>query len=152
MHAIAKRLGKRVLQVDFQSLRGKHAANGDDVDADLRGLFREAEMADAICLFDECEALFRSRDISGGGDRLLRAMLQEIERYPGIVFLASNRPAEMDEALHRRISTVIEYRSPKAKERRAIWAKLSKSLKTAPDIDWDVSLSESYAPFSLIPT
>lgn len=136
VHAVANRLGKRVLQVDFGSLKGK-AAGGDDVDADLRGLFREAEMADAICLFDECEALFRSRDVSGGTDRLLRAMLQEIERYPGIVFLASNRPAELDEALHRRISTVIEYRPPNPKERKSIFLKLSKTMPTAKNIPWD---------------
>ena len=27
----------------------------------LRGLFREAEMSDAVLFFDECEALFRTR-------------------------------------------------------------------------------------------
>ena len=37
-----------MLQVDFASLRGKHHQGGDDVDADLRGLFREAEMSDAV--------------------------------------------------------------------------------------------------------
>ena len=73
---VARELKKRVLQVDFASLRGKHHQGGDDVDADLRGLFREAEMSDAVLFFDECEALFRTRD-HGGADRLLRAMLQE---------------------------------------------------------------------------
>ena len=76
---VARELKKRVLQVDFASLRGKHHQGGDDVDADLRGLFREAEMSDAVLFFDECEALFRTRD-HGGADRLLRAMLQEIEK------------------------------------------------------------------------
>ena len=78
-----------MLQVDFASLRGKHHQGGDDVDADLRGLFREAEMSDAVLFFDECEALFRTRD-HGGADRLLRAMLQEIEKCKGLVFLATN--------------------------------------------------------------
>ena len=36
-------------------------------------------MSDAVLFFDECEALFRTRD-HGGADRLLRAMLQEIEK------------------------------------------------------------------------
>lgn len=135
VHAVANQLKKRVLQVDFQSLRGKQASS-DDVDADLRGLFREAEMADAIIFFDECEAMFRSRDISGGGDRLLRALLQEIEKHAGIVFLATNRPAEIDDALHRRISIVLEYTAPNAAQRRAIWATLTKKIATGP-IDWD---------------
>ena len=44
-------------------------------------------MSDAVLFFDECEALFRTRD-HGGADRLLRAMLQEIEKCKGLVFLA----------------------------------------------------------------
>ena len=81
-------------------------------------------MSDAVLFFDECEALFRSRDFSGGSDRLLRAMLQEIERHAGLVFLATNRPAELDEAMHRRISTVVEFSPPSAEQRCAIWSNL----------------------------
>jgi hypothetical protein len=51
--------GKRVLLVDFHSL---HTASGgsscDDHSSDLRGLFRDADMNDAIIFFDECEAIF----------------------------------------------------------------------------------------------
>ncbi|KAJ1455377.1 P-loop containing nucleoside triphosphate hydrolase protein [Pelagophyceae sp. CCMP2097] len=139
VHGVARKLGKRVLQVDFASLRGKQGSQNDDVDADLRGLFREAEMSDAVLFFDECEALFRSRDAGGGSDRLLRAMLQEIERHAGLVFLATNRPAELDEAMHRRISTVIEYAPPTAQQRKTIWATLVRrgKLACADDVDWD---------------
>ena len=35
--------------------------------------------------FDECESAFRSRD--RGGDRLLNALLTEIERHEGIKYL-----------------------------------------------------------------
>lgn len=139
VHGVARRLNKRVLQVDFASLRGKHTGGGgEDVDADLRGLFREAEMSDAVLFFDECEALFRSRDLSGG-DRLLRAMLQEIEKHAGLVFLATNRPAELDEAMHRRISTVIEFAPPTTAARRSIWRNLVAKGKVAcePGVDWD---------------
>ena len=139
VHGVANRLGKRVLQVDFASLRGKHSqGGGDDVDADLRGLFREAEMSDAVLFFDECEALFRSRELSGG-DRLLRAMLQEIEKHSGLVFLATNRPAELDEAMHRRISTVLEYAPPGTAQRREIWRTLRDKgkVRSDPAIDWD---------------
>lgn len=33
----------------------------------------------------------------GGGDRLLNALLTEIEKHEGIVFMATNRPQEIDE-------------------------------------------------------
>ena len=43
-------------------------------------------MSDAVLFFDECEALFRTLETTAGADRLLRAMLQEIEKCKGLVF------------------------------------------------------------------
>lgn len=135
VNAVAHHLKKRVLLVDFPSLQGKNR-EGVEVDADLRGLFREADMSNAVLFFDECETIFRQRDM--GGDRLLNALLTEIERYEGIVFLATNRPFDLDEAMHRRITAVFEFKAPDHIQRRKIWQVLLKnSLKTADDIDWD---------------
>lgn len=135
VNAVAHHLGKRVLLVDFPSLQGKRQ-EGVDVDADLRGLFREADMSNAVLFFDECETIFRQRDM--GGDRLLNALLTEIERYEGIVFLATNRPFDLDEAMHRRITAVFEFKAPDHIQRKKIWHVLvHASLQTSPDIDWD---------------
>lgn len=51
-------------------------------------------------------------------------MLTEIEKYSGLVFLATNLAHEIDEAMHRRITCVIEYRSPDHTMRRRIWENL----------------------------
>jgi SpoVK/Ycf46/Vps4 family AAA+-type ATPase len=79
-------------------------------------------MNNAVLFFDECEVVFRTRN--QGGDRLLNSLLTEIERHEGVVFLATNRPHELDEAMHRRITAVLEYRPPDHIMRRAIWANL----------------------------
>ena len=103
VNAIAKKMSKKVLLVDFASLTAKSGqGGGGDLDADLRGLFREANMSNAVLFFDECEAMFRSRNAGGG--QLLNSLLTEIERHEGIVFLATNRPHDLDEAMHRRIT------------------------------------------------
>ncbi|CCI46755.1 unnamed protein product [Albugo candida] len=135
VNAVAQHLGKRVLLVDFPSLQGKRH-EGAESDADLRGLVREAEMSNAVLFFDECETIFKQRDF--GGDRLLNALLTEIERYEGIVFLATNRPFDLDEAMHRRITAVFEFQPPDHIQRQKIWHILLKNnLKTAEDIDWE---------------
>ena len=41
---------------------------------------------------------------------MLNTLLSEIERHEGIVFLATNRPYDLDEAMHRRINSVIEFK------------------------------------------
>ena len=148
VNAIANDLGKKVLLVDFGSLTGRRDGAGE-LDADLRGLFREAKMSNAVIFFDECESIFRSRD--RGGDRLLNALLTEIERHHGIVFLATNRPHDLDEAMHRRITTVVQFRPPDFNMRLRIWESLLqvgssvnvengvKSRKLSADNDVDLS-------------
>ena len=139
VNALAGYLGKKVLLVDFPSLMGRKGdAPGGSMDADLRGLFREAEMSNALLFFDECEMMFRERD--QGGDRLLNALLTEIERYEGICFMATNRPFDLDEAMHRRITAVVEFRPPDAPMRREIWTRLCRrgAVRVAEDVDWDL--------------
>lgn len=43
--------------VDFHSLHASTSSRDNDT-TDLRGLFRDAEMNDAVIFFDECEAIF----------------------------------------------------------------------------------------------
>ena len=132
VNAIAKEMKKKVLLVDFGSLSGRR--DGSDLDADLKGLFREAHMSNAVIFFDECEVVFRSRSM--GGDRLLNSLLTEIERHEGIVFLATNRPYELDEAMHRRITAVIEFQPPDHTMRRKIWNNLlSQNLTLSSCVD-----------------
>ncbi|CAK9251150.1 unnamed protein product, partial [Sphagnum jensenii] len=127
---------KRVLLVDFHSL---HTASGgssrDDHSSDLRGLFRDADMNDAIIFFDECEAIFAQRE--RGGDRMLNSLLTEMERHEGIIMLATNRPLDLDEAMHRRITCVSEFHAPDHTQRRKIWQLASVRLPVTESIDWD---------------
>lgn len=64
----------------------------------------------------------RSRD--RGGERLLNALLTEIERHEGIVFLATNRPHDLDEAMHRRITSLVQFSPPDYYMRLRIWESL----------------------------
>lgn len=116
VNAVANELGKKVLMVDFNSLLNK---KDGEAEVDLKGLFRESKMNNAVLFFDECETIFRSRN--HGSDRMLNSLLTEIERHEGIVFMATNRPYEIDEAMHRRITMVLEYREPDSLMRKMIW-------------------------------
>lgn len=54
-NALACHLNKRLLVVNFGSL-------GDKLGEVLRFIFREAKLNNAVLFFDECEAIFESRD------------------------------------------------------------------------------------------
>ncbi len=85
---IAHSLGKKVLSVNLELLR---SSDPDKSQAgDLQGIFREASVNNAVIFFDECENVFASR--RKGSNDILNKLLTEIEKYEGIVFLATNLP------------------------------------------------------------
>ena len=118
-NGVAKMLGKKVLLVNFPLLRAERGVSP-------QAILREAELGNAVVFFDECESLFAAR--GAGGSAEMTELLTEIERFEGIVFLATNRPQDLEEAMHRRLTGVFELPAPNVKQRRQIWQKL-----TAPD-------------------
>ena len=77
----------------------------------------------------------RSRGVGGSSE--MTELLTEIERFEGIVFLATNRPADIDEAMHRRLTGVFELAAPNHKQRALIWTKLTApaAVPLAEDVD-----------------
>lgn len=133
-NAIAAKLGKKLLLVNFPGLKENR---GEENGSCYQSIFREAELSEAIIFFDECESLFAKRDRSGSGH--VNELLMELERFEGIVFLATNRPFDLDEAMYRRISEVFEFSFPNYVERLKIWQLVTKhnAIPCEEDIDWD---------------
>lgn len=67
-------------------------------------------------------------------------LLTEIERFEGLVFLATNRPQDLDEAMHRRITGVFELAAPNHVQRQQIWQRLTAA--EAVPLGADVDLEE----------
>jgi hypothetical protein len=131
-----------VLLVDMQMLEGSRSSRANKLyptpneDGDIKAVFQEAELSDAVLFFDECEVVFAKREM--GSNKILNLLLCELERYNGIVFLATNKPLDLDEAMHRRITSVYEFKAPDHCQRRKIWQSYaSSSVPLHPDIPWD---------------
>ena len=125
VNAAVNSLGKKVLLVDMQKLS---STEGNAV----AELFQEAELSDAVLFFDECEAVFSQRGT------MLNTLLTSIERFHGLVFLATNKPLDIDEAMHRRISRVYMFRPPNCQQRLLLWDSFrSAGLQFHADIDWN---------------
>ncbi len=130
-HAVASRMGKRILNVDIPAFLDKREA-----DRFLPGLFREARLQDALLFFDECELLFGDRRF---GNSLMTMLLAELERFEGVAILATNLPQVLDEALDRRILVKVRFPEPDREARREIWTKhLPPTAPVAADVDLDV--------------
>lgn len=127
-HAIAKRLGMRVLNVDIPTF-----IEARENERFLPALFREARLRNAVLFFDECEVLFSDRRY---GNTLMTTLLTEMERFEGVAILATNLPGVLDEALDRRILVKIRFPEPDREARAALWRRhLPSTVPLAADVD-----------------
>lgn len=94
--------------------------------------------SDHLILFDECDSLLTDRNEVGpilGAQ--INCLLQEIEKFTGVVIFTTNRLGKLDPALERRITAKIEFMFPDKQARLEIWKRMMP--KKAP-IDKDVDL------------
>jgi SpoVK/Ycf46/Vps4 family AAA+-type ATPase len=133
-HAIAKHLGKRILNVDIPTFIAHRGA-----ELFLPGLFREARLQNAVLFFDECEILFADRR---SGNALTTLLLTELERFEGVALFATNLPKMLDEAFQRRILVRIQFPEPDLQSRSQIWRNLlPKQVPLADDVNFDLLAS-----------
>jgi SpoVK/Ycf46/Vps4 family AAA+-type ATPase len=96
-NAIAAMLKKKLLLVNFPRLtQGGDRGSASEGQSAFQSIFREAELSDAIIFFNECD----HRAFLQNAARVDQTeLLTELERFEGIVFLATNRPYDLDEAM-----------------------------------------------------
>lgn len=136
---LGKYTDKDVFRIDLSRMVSKYIG---ETEKNLSRLFDKAENKNWILFFDEADALFGKRtDIRDAHDKYANQevayLLQRIESYNGLVILASNQRANIDEAFVRRFQTIIHFPMPRSEERHAIWHKtFPPQIKTSSDIDW----------------
>jgi SpoVK/Ycf46/Vps4 family AAA+-type ATPase len=107
--------------------------------SNLRQLFQFAEQTSCVLLFDELDALGKSRGSGmdvGELDRIVIALMQELElsRPLGMVIATSNLPEVIDRALWRRFDLHIEYPKAKKEQLRAFSKKLASKYESRPPL------------------
>jgi SpoVK/Ycf46/Vps4 family AAA+-type ATPase len=138
--AIAHHLGKRLLVVRYSEMESMWFG---ETPKNVAAVFRLAEEEDAVLFFDEADAIAgtRSTDVSQGAQReanlVVNVLLQELERFDGVVIFATNLAANFDPAFERRIRTHVLFELPGLAEREAIWrVQLHADTPLAEDVDF----------------
>ena len=136
---LGKQTGKDVFRIDLSRVVSKYIG---ETEKNLSRLFDKAEDKNWILFFDEADALFGKRtDIRDAHDKYANQevayLLQRIEAYNGLVILATNQRANIDDAFTRRFQSIIHFPMPRPEERYEIWQKtLPLQLTIADDINW----------------
>lgn len=136
---LGKQTGKDVFRIDLSRVVSKYIG---ETEKNLSRLFDKAEDKNWILFFDEADALFGKRtDIRDAHDKYANQevayLLQRIEGYNGLVILATNQRANIDEAFVRRFQSIIHFPVPRSEERYEIWQRtLPSQLTIGEDINW----------------
>jgi SpoVK/Ycf46/Vps4 family AAA+-type ATPase len=146
--AIAKSLGRQLLVVRYAELESMWMG---ETSKNVAAIFRIAREAQAVLLFDEADAIAtrRSTSVESGAQResnsVVNVLLQELERYTGVVIFATNLAANFDPAFERRIRTHVLFELPGETERARIWKVQLHPSRTplAPDVDFN-ALAQHY--------
>ena len=137
---IAGELGLDLYKVDLAALVSKWVG---ETEKNLQAVFAAAEASNVALFFDEADAIFGKRsEVSDAQDRYANIevayLLQRLERYDGLVVLATNLATNIDPAFLRRITVSIDFPMPEEAERQRIW---ERSLPPgAPCHDLDLAL------------
>lgn len=120
---IGKKTGRPVYRIDLSKVISKFIG---ETEKNLANIFNRAEHKNWILFFDEADALFGKRtENKDSKDRFANQevayLLQRIEHYNGIVFLATNLKKNMDEAFSRRLQSAIEFPIPPKPQRVKLW-------------------------------
>jgi SpoVK/Ycf46/Vps4 family AAA+-type ATPase len=112
-----------------------------ETEKNLDELFAAAGAGNFVLFFDEADALFAKRgEVSDSHDRYANVetsyLLQRLERYEGVVILATNYEKNIDDAFMRRIHVRIDFVLPDEPARLAIWRHhTSQGPRLAADVD-----------------
>jgi SpoVK/Ycf46/Vps4 family AAA+-type ATPase len=113
-----------------------------ETEKNLDRIFTEAATSNAILFFDEADAIFGKRsEVKDSHDRYanieISYLLQRMEMYDGVVILATNLRANLDEAFTRRLHFVVEFPFPEAADRERIWqVNFPVETPLTPDVDF----------------
>lgn len=133
-----------VYRVDLAMVVSKYIG---ETAKNLEKVFKKAE--NWILFFDEADALFGKRTaISDSHDKYanqeIAYLLQRLEDYGGLVILASNMRSNVDEALNRRLQSVIHFQKPQPRERFRIWMNAFSNECTPPSRDDLTRIAQQY--------
>lgn len=139
VHVLSNLLNLPLYTIDLSQVVDKYIG---ETEKRLEDIFITAEKNNVILFFDEADSIFGKRsEVNDAKDKYANTevsyILQRIERYEGIVLLASNYKKNIDEAFMRRIRYMMEFQMPDAALRKAIWKSSFGKGVPLQDIDFD---------------
>ena len=134
---LASELGVDLYTVDLSTVVDKYIG---ETEKNLERIFDRAERVHGVLFFDEADALFGKRsEVKDAHDRYANIetayLLQRIEAFEGLVVLATNLRANLDDAFARRLDCIIDFPVPGPADRLRLWRSCLGPAPLADNVD-----------------
>ena len=136
---VAAELGLQLYRINPAKVVSKFVG---ETEKNLNEILAQAKSTHSILFFDEADALFATRvaKVESANDRFVNMetnfLLQQLERYEGMVILATNLETSIDPAFKRRIAYHVTIPFPKPADREQIWRTLMPARAPVAEIDY----------------
>jgi SpoVK/Ycf46/Vps4 family AAA+-type ATPase len=120
---IALQLAKPLYQVDYSAIVSKYLG---DTAKHIVLAFKQAKEAGAVLFFDEADSLLSRRVSTGEScstsiNQNRNTLMQELDRFGGVVIMTTNLFGNYDEAMLRRIARHVEFKLPDESMRQRLF-------------------------------
>ena len=120
----------------------------DEIEKNLNKILYRAEKWDAVLLIDEADSYIYKRGNDILQNCIVGTFLRLMEYYNGILFLTSNRPDTIDDAIMSRVTLHIKYFLPNYDETVLLWKILCENFNMTIDSITIDKIWNAYEPFS----
>lgn len=100
---------------------GSLGTTAADIEKNLRLIFQRGKRWDCVLLLDEADVFVVQRGNNIEQNAIVAEFLRTLEYFDGLLFLTTNRPSDIDEAIISRCAAIIDYAPPTADDAAAIW-------------------------------
>ena len=121
---VALKLGQPLYHVDYSAVISKYLG---DTAKHIKRAFERASHHGAVLFLDEADSLLSKRvsldeSCATSINQNRNVLMQELDRFEGVVVMTTNLFGNYDEALLRRVQRHIQFRLPNAPMRRELFA------------------------------
>lgn len=123
---------------------GQLGLNVSEMEKTLKDVLTRAQRWGAVMLIDEADVYIKRRDDNIEMNAVVGVFLRVLEYFNGLLFLTTNRVADIDEAIVSRCIAMIKYHTPRGDDRLRIWQVMSEQFELALEEDTMRQLIETF--------
>lgn len=109
---------------------GSLGTTADQIEANLRMIFQRGKRWGCVLLLDEADVFVVTRGENIEQNAIVAEFLRTLEYFDGLLFMTTNRPNDIDEAIISRCAAIIDYAPPAAEDAAAIWRVMASQFET----------------------